>query len=65
MAKIDLRNLIYKSLSFPTQSTKRATKLLELVHFDLCGPMQSLLLGLTKHFVSFIDDFARFTMVYL
>jgi hypothetical protein len=50
--------------SFPTQSTKRATNFLELVHFDLCGPMQSLSLGLAKYFVSFIDDFSQFSMVY-
>lgn len=42
----------------------RANQLLELVHSDVCGPMQTASLGGAKYFLLFIDDFSRMTFVY-
>lgn len=42
----------------------RATKPLELIHSDLCGPMESMSYGGMKYFVSFIDDYTRLVHVY-
>lgn len=43
----------------------RATELLELIHSDICGPMQTESLGHKKYFISFIDDFTRKATVYV
>ena len=37
----------------------RSTRKLELVHSDICGPMQTESFGGAKHFVTFIDDYSR------
>lgn len=37
---------------------------LELVHSDLCGPLL-ILLGKNKYFAVFVDDYSRYTWVYL
>jgi hypothetical protein len=37
---------------------------LELVHTDLCGPMQIKSLGGSYYFLTFIDDYNRKTWVY-
>lgn len=49
--------------SFPTEGS-RATELLEVIHSDLCGPIQTASLGGAKYFVTFIDDFSRKVFVY-
>lgn len=46
------------------ESETRASSLLELVHSDLCGPMETASIGGSKYFISFIDDFSRKTFVY-
>ena len=43
----------------------RAKKPLELVHTDLCGPMQTPSLTGNVYFMTFIDDHSRKTWVYL
>jgi IS30 family transposase len=43
----------------------RASKLLELVHSDVCGPMKTTSRGGARYFVTFIDDFSRKIHVYL
>lgn len=40
---------------FPKQSTKRDTRLLRLVHFDICGPMQIGTHSRCTYFITFID----------
>lgn len=50
--------------AFPKNATWRATEKLELVHTDVCGPMQTSSLGHSKYFVFFIDDLTRMTWVY-
>lgn len=42
----------------------RANKKLELVHSDVCGPIQVNSLGGAKYFVSFIDDCTRKVFIY-
>jgi len=47
---------------FPT-STWRANKCLQLIHSDICGPMESSFGG-CRYFLLFIDDCTRMTWVY-
>lgn len=42
----------------------RATQLLELVHSDLCGPMETTSLGGASYFLTLTDDFSRKVFVY-
>lgn len=42
----------------------RASRPLELIHSDLCGPMESMSYGGMKYFISFIDDYTRMVHVY-
>lgn len=50
--------------SFPVKSTWRAREPLQLVHADICGPMRTLLMGTSKYFLLFIDDYSRKSWVY-
>lgn len=49
---------------FPSVGT-RAKHLLELIHSDVCGPMSVNSLGGARFYVTFIDDYSRFTKVYI
>src|SRR5579871_4503223 len=42
----------------------RATKVLELIHTDICRPMKTTSIGNAKYFMLFIDDYSRMTAVY-
>lgn len=53
------RQPIPKSVKF------KSTKLLELVHSDLNGPLDVPSLGGSKYFVTFVDDFSKWTVVYM
>ena len=46
-------------------SVSRETKLLELIHYDLGDLKQTMTRGGKKSYVTFIDDYSRFTRVYL
>eukprot|EP00794_Sanderia_malayensis_P011553 gene11553-biopygen9222 len=50
---------------FPKKSSHRCTQPLELIHSDVCGPMNEHSVGGSKYFVTFIEDFSRFTTVYM
>ena len=54
-----------KKIPFPKQTVHRVTELLELVHSDVCGPMNVDSLGGSRYMVTFSDDFSRYTFVYL
>lgn len=47
--------------SFPVGKSWRASKPLEIVHANICGPMQTLSLNKNKYFIIFVDDFSRRT----
>lgn len=49
---------------FPSAATFRAKSPLELVHTDLCGPMQTESIRGSFYVLSFIDDYSRMTWVY-
>ncbi|KAG8926805.1 hypothetical protein FRC01_008347 [Tulasnella sp. 417] len=49
--------------SFPTGGRTRATKPLELIHSDVCGPFPPSQEGY-KYYVSLIDDYTEFGVVY-
>ncbi|CAL8990056.1 unnamed protein product [Prunus brigantina] len=49
---------------FPKNQAWRASTPLELIHMDLCGPMQNESLAGNKYFMLLIDDFIRMTWVY-
>jgi hypothetical protein len=46
------------------QPQRCATRPLELVHCDLCGPMRTDSHGGKRYYIVFIDDFSRWTFVY-
>ena len=49
-------------VAFQNNSTKKL-ETLEIVYFDVCGPMEVDLLGGNKYFVTFIDDTSQKTWV--
>ena len=50
------------SSKFPTSNSRRSRPL-ELVHSDICGPFPTQSLLKSKYFISFIDDYTRFTIL--
>ena len=51
-------------LPFPKKSNHRAKALLEIVHTDLCGPMEIPSHGGSRYVLMFTDDYSRYTTVY-
>ena len=49
---------------FPTQSTWRASQILQLVHADICRPIKPISNSKKRCLITFIDDFSRKTWVY-
>lgn len=49
---------------FNKHSASRATNKLELIHSDVCGPMNTNSIGSAKYFLTFTDDFSRNTIMY-
>lgn len=49
---------------FPQAKSWRAKKVLELVHSDICGPINPSSNGCKWYFITFIDDYSRKTWVY-
>jgi hypothetical protein len=50
-----------QEISFQKNATRMATKFLELIHSDLCGPLPTKYLGGAYYFIIFTDDFSRKT----
>lgn len=42
----------------------RATEILEVIHSDLAGPMETTSIGGSKYFLTFQDDYSRMSFVY-
>jgi len=49
---------------FSTEEKWRATRPLQLIHTDLCGPFVPLSIGGNKYFITFVDDFSRKIWIY-
>jgi len=43
----------------------KATRPLQLIHTDLCGPFDPITWDGNKYFITFLDDYTHYTMVYL
>ena len=52
-------------VSFMPKSPHHAKKLLEVIHSDVCGPMQSTTFSGKRYFVTFTDEYSHFTTVFL
>ena len=50
---------------FPTSGGKRSKEPLGLVHSDVCGKMSTQSLSGGEYFLTFIDDYSRYTWVYV
>ncbi|KAK2451463.1 putative mitochondrial protein [Trifolium repens] len=50
--------------AIPKQANWRASQKLELVHSDVCGPINPQSNGGNRYFITFTDDFSRKTWVY-
>ncbi|KAI5321249.1 hypothetical protein L3X38_030320 [Prunus dulcis] len=50
--------------AFPKEATSRASTPLELVHTDVCGPMQTVTKAGNRYFLTFIDDCTRMCWIY-
>jgi hypothetical protein len=50
--------------TFPKQTTWRASAKLELIHSDICGPINPISNGGNRYFITFTDDLSRKTWVY-
>ena len=44
---------------------EHANRPLDLIHFDVCGPMSSHARGGFMYFITFIDDYSRYKYLYL
>ena len=49
---------------FPKGKSRRASSSLEIVHADLCCPMQTKSFGGSRYFLLFTDDYTRMSWVY-
>lgn len=47
------------------KSTSKSNGVLDLIHSDVCGPMQTMSPGGKRYVLTFIDDFSRYTTIYL
>lgn len=50
---------------FPAITDRKTTKPLELIHTDLCGPMETTTPSGNRYLMTLIDDYSRYTTVYL
>ena len=50
---------------FPKCSRSETENILDLVHSDICGPMKTSTPSGNRYILTFIDDFSRYTFVYL
>ncbi|KAG9454135.1 hypothetical protein H6P81_007039 [Aristolochia fimbriata] len=51
-------------LSFEAGHSRKARRPLELVHTNIAGPFEVTSLGGNRYYLTFIDDFSRYTWVY-
>ena len=67
--KVDLSTckccLTSKSIGKPFGKEARANFPLQLVHYDICGPMNVKVKHKAYYFITFIDNFTLFNIIYL
>eukprot|EP00882_Tetradesmus_deserticola_P015113 GHRQ01016090.1.p1 GENE.GHRQ01016090.1~~GHRQ01016090.1.p1 ORF type:complete len:398 (+),score=167.13 GHRQ01016090.1:114-1196(+) len=51
-------------LPFPSEGGGKTTRILDLVHTDICGPIETTKGG-NRYFVSFVDDYSGYTEIHL
>lgn len=51
-------------LPFPKKAKRNSKAVLDLVHSDLCGPMNTVTPGGRRYFLTLIDDYSRYTTLY-
>ena len=49
---------------FPKSSSSRSKEILDLVHCDLCGPMQNTTPSGNRYFLTLIDNYSRYCTVF-
>lgn len=49
---------------FPKESLTKTSNVLDLIHTDVCGPMQTETHSKKRYILTLIDDFSRYTRVY-
>jgi hypothetical protein len=49
----------------PKESETRTNAVLDIIHTDVCGPMQTVTPGGSKYFLTLIDDYSRYSVLYL
>lgn len=47
-----------------TESTNKSQQVLQLVHTDLCGPMENMSLGKSRYYLLFVDDYSKMCTLY-
>lgn len=52
-------------LPYPQQAERKTTMPLQLIHTDVCGPMSNETPGGKRYFLTLIDDFSRYVVMYL
>lgn len=50
--------------SFPSASVTKTTRVLELIHSDVIGPMQTVSVGGARYVLTFVDDYSKHVSVY-
>jgi len=50
---------------FPKNSSSETEQPLDLIHTDVCGPMQTMTPGKKRYILTLIDDYSKYTVVYL
>jgi len=54
-----------KQTKHTKKEATRSTQLLEIVHNDICGPLDVSSFGKEGYFITIIDDYSRYDYVYL
>lgn len=52
-------------MKFPQKSFNRAKQVMDMVHSDVCGPMQTTSPSGKRYVLTFIDDYSRYAVIYL
>ena len=50
--------------SFPSRLLTKTSRVLELVHTDVMGPMRTLSKGGAKYVLTLVDDYSRYVVAY-